>query len=459
MDYSSLTFRELQEEARHLGIQPIEGKGIDRYYLIRRIEQIPSENILASENEDLYNFLLPIIDDIPRIRQEPAVFFEENSWNMILDELNGMKKKEYQILETLINGNQQDIFYLLSSSKEMLYDMYERYPVLTYGAIARRISEDPWIQVAIVLVGAANLYPHSDFIHTELHPFSRMYLSYGEKGVNESINLIEEIDYDENMLLEFWKILMQYINHTKAGPGDKKFYKIFELEKSSNVLLPVTEDILDIYDSIHTIYEKYNKEKGFLFSNIVTKSILSPKRKNTKDMIKFMNKPIFLHMVKKMVNLLKDQNNPNYHTHYRAEIIVNHLIDPILFIKDEFVIRKLGHILLESGLSSDEIYDISSYLGYKIAVFRWIIPLDRIIVYGHNFGVLSNIIDIQFMTFMEYISNNSPAKPHKQKIYAFFDALMKARTKNNEIILLALETYGDNLLSEKEMESLKENIS
>lgn len=478
MDYSRLSFRDLQKEASNLGIKPLRGKGIDRAYLIKKIEEKLAESIedlddkdetlngiqsdaqrtLFEQNRDLHDFLLPIIDNVPSMRPTPEAPFKENPWNIILDELNAMTESQYDILDILTNGEERDIFALVVNNSTILYNMFESYPLLTYAIVARRRVEDPWIQIAVVLSDASSLYPHSDFIKEplytkeEFHPFSSLYLSNGTKGVFEAVDVIKFLNYDENAILEFWRSLLRYSGADKIPI---EYYRLFEIENKEGITLPLNEDILDIYSSIYEVYEESHPQEAFIFANAVARSIISDKREETSHMIVFMQMPMFHQMVKELLKIPHEPIVIYYSgkTVLPINYLINAFIDPLLFMTDNGPIDQLGRSLIP--FSRTLRFRASGFIGRVIGGLYWTDNSKNMTTYGHNLGIFSNynILALPYLIDEAMIINS---KKIKEQIFRFFDALLRASNEDNKtIIKYALSSHRKRLISVADRKKLE----
>lgn len=259
--------------------------------LIERDDNIvptEAEEILTQNNKDLYLFLLPVIDKVPSIRQEKYADFEENPWNLVLDELNAMNELVYRILNVLVNENEPSVTHAIMEKRTELSSFFQNYPILSYAIVTKRLAEESWMINTIVFSKAYLTYPHSEILKTlkrkDLHPFSRFFLAENIKEINAAIDdfykymrkYVREKGtqvYDPILYLFFLRLLEDSIENNEKIEIDPNsildgFFKYFIAPHSSDVrqppYVPLNNDILFTYFSI---YEKTRYQK--LVSHIV----------------------------------------------------------------------------------------------------------------------------------------------------------------------------------------------
>lgn len=434
MNYNNLTLYDLQKEAFQLGIKPFRGSGVDRTYLIEKIKEkleetreefidedgTSAEDILFEQNRDLYDFILPVIDNVPSIRQHPEAPFKENPFNMILDELNAMTELEHKIIETLINGNEKEILALLPDYSQRLYDIFQKYPVLSYAILARRISKEPWIQVAVVQSGASGLYPHSDIIDESFSSFSNLHLFYEIKDISEAIAFIKAKGFDKIYIELFWLRLLQYIKHDKENKIPREYYRLFEMEKKEGIPLPLNREIMNILDDIYETYRESYPEEALIFAKAVTRSIVSNKRKNTDCIIYLIASKMFRQVVNRIRKLKWSSS--------KTEIsdLVSAFIDPFLFIDDDLVIKKLGMELIPV----EESRVVTFVLGDLIASTHWLDVFANMKIYGRNCGILANKNVVDLGTLMVKTLYKT-IEPLSFQISLFLDGLLMVLDDKN----------------------------
>lgn len=505
MDYTKLSFRQLQQEAKKLGIHPIGGKGIDKPYLLDKITQkltskaeeeeyyknikeerarkqqeqkereeeiahlieestniIPSteaEEILLENNEDLYRFLFPVIDKVPSLRQEKYAGFEENPWNLVLDELNAMNELDYDVLNVLVNGDENYVSYLIAMEKERLFLFFEQYPILSYSIVYRRRPEDPWIINAVIISEAYRLYPHSNLIEEplyreeEFHPFSRFFLvknvEEADMAMHHSYEYIRKNSgtvYDEGLYLLFLKVLEHVLTNVEkintSSILSNYYYYFFQMKPE---MLPLTEEILFSYFSI---YKKLKSEDAPFFRLNITPSIFLP-HTPLPLFEEYVRSTMFFDHMTFLIDVYEKKKIWVHLQTIETHIGMNFTN---IFNRDDDAAKILIKALKEYEIPSNIMLNLSSYFHMNIKRTNSISEN----IYAKNLVLFANSLNMDMTLFIKgffgYIGDYySPIL--KEKILRFLSIIVK-EAKNKEEVKESIRNEGKKYLSSEDINQL-----
>lgn len=508
MDYSRLSFSEIQKEAKNLGIRPLRGKGIDRDFLIKRIEEIlgrkeknltleeddfislPEETkmllseerevssldeaIIREKNEDLYFFLLPVIDKIPSLRQEPTAPFEENPWSTILDELNAMNENEYNLLNALTNEDEVNVFGILAFNGEAVYAMFEKYPILLYGILLRRRrEEDPWIQIAVVLSNAYQLYPFERFIEEplykkeEFHPFSTMFLFPSKDSFFIAQNYIRRLHTQGGAILIYLRIIatnlreeMIPLSYYDGIFGDYLDPHADYYGHYTTYHFPLFEEILEILFIIYDLYRIKDEKEAFIFANVVTNSILIRDRDDSTT-IKFLQSDMFINMMKKIIK--ETENRTKYiatgvNVYLNPSTRLGYIMQKILLLEKEEIVLAASVVLKELAIPQNILSNIFKHIGRRISLA--LSQNEKMVIFARNILILSHKIQIPFYCMIyhvfEYMDDYKDYKPFKKPLYNFLSTLLQGLKKEDrEQIVPTIKRNISSYLSERDVKRLE----
>lgn len=496
--YEKLPYRELQQEAKKLGVKPLR---VTRQTLLKQIEIIlnksnlkkekeqdfpipdkrqkerknlepeperrlrqeppfipakrqgpKSQDIIRKENPTLHDFLSSTIDGVPGI--------DSNPWDIVFDELNTMSKEQSRLLQFLINIKEHQIPEIMGIDHKEIFALFNEYPVLLYATILRIIPEDPWISLIIVSSGAHHLYPSSQLLKhpiyddlEKLHPFARLVIS-AQEGNNLDrttylcwLHIRYKLGYDENSYLVFLKLLLEAIIINDSSFLIEEHGREMSNEDSQKYL-PLTEDILNSY---LRIYEELRNEDRLTFVGYINKLILSTKRKihNTYVILKFVKSGAFSGYIEFLLEYIPF--SPDFLT-------ITHTILLMERITPTFASVVKNHIRTEEKQYYIE-NNFSSILGRKI-VDLFITDSDVILIYAENLSILSQYLNLNLSLLLEELFSALSKFPKKKKILINFLSvlIMNISTVQGRSIMETIKR-DENIFNRKDKQKLKKMFS
>lgn len=499
MDYEKLSFHDIQKEARKINIYPLSGKGINKNFLINRIkerlqeieernasvmervakeeekkkreeelesfvEKSPrkepstfSETLLRQSNEDLHDFLAPVMNKIPSMREKAIAAFEENPWSLILDELNAMDEEEYSLLEIITNRKEEDFFTLVAFEDETIYSMFEKYPVVLYSILLRRRVEDPWIQILVVLTHSFSLYPFGNFMKEplytkeEFHPFSNMFLYPSQRTFSLAEDYIRRLNRKISPILIFLRIMAMHLKEEIFSVSS--YYGIFE-----DYDLPLTKDILETLFSIYEIYLQSNPKEAFIFANVVTEKILTPDQDEINLTLQFIKSSLFHDMMKEIVDAANSSDDMIIVGPYGGSLpSISHLsnmLENVLFMNNEEIVLEIANIL-KKFVQHRSVELLSASFGRKAAfkIYRNI-EMDS---FARNIVIFINFSILYIRSLLVTLFDQTKYyKPYRKRLYEFLVTLLEnLKKENKKEAVNIIRIYAGHHLSGRDMKRLE----
>lgn len=346
---------------------------------------------LSHTNEVLYHFLLPIIEEIPSIRETPL--FSENPCDLILDELNAMNEEEYSHLTVLINGDQEEITKLIVDYRENLNKMFREYPLLTYGIIRRRMKEESWILLPLICSNCRNLFPHSHLLSSVSNDDMALLLRLSNISKEEELRtvLIEirksmKSGDSYNLYMFSLVIFSSILNGTNETLKLYHFYREVLIEQFS---LPLT-------DSLYLVYCKIGKsltlENVSLFSYYINNIVLNQPVNETLAR-HYLTSDLFHTLLKSILDGIINQQNMIISCSGAVSIpeeVLTIIMYNVFSIKNENLYKKLGeslslyfsdvptcynHNYISDRVLKDSSFQMDLYIKFLSIMYSYI-PLD-----------------------------------------------------------------------------------